>query len=153
MSELRRNALLEEKHKLAELGGGQERIEKQHKQGRKTARERLKDLLDPNTFVEIDKFVTHTTKDFDMDKTKFFGDGVVSGYGKIDGRLVYVFAQDFTVFGGSLSRANANKITKVMDLAMKMESEYKVQKDKKVKAIMVKEGDNIEGHQPLILLE
>lgn len=120
MSELRRNALLEEKHKLAELGGGQERIEKQHKQGRKTARERLKDLLDPNTFVEIDKFVTHTTKDFDMDKTKFFGDGVVSGYGKIDGRLVYVFAQDFTVFGGSLSRANANKITKVMDLAMKM---------------------------------
>ena len=120
MSELRRNALLEEKHKLAELGGGQERIEKQHKQGRKTARERLKDLLDPNTFVEIDKFVTHTTKDFDMEKTKFFGDGVVSGYGKIDGRLVYVFAQDFTVFGGSLSRANANKITKVMDLAMKM---------------------------------
>jgi len=112
--------LLEENNRLAELGGGEDRIKKQHEAGRKTARERISDLLDPNTFVEIDKFVTHRTTDFDMDKQKFMGDGVVSGYGKIDGRLVYVFAQDFTVFGGSLSRANADKIVKIMDLAMKM---------------------------------
>ncbi len=110
----------EEKNKIAELGGGQKRIDKQHAAGRKTARERIELLLDPGTFVELDKFVTHRTTDFDMDKTKFLGDGVVSGYGKIDGRLMYVFAQDFTVFGGSLSRANADKIIKVMDLAMKM---------------------------------
>lgn len=119
MSDLKKNHILEERHKQAELGGGLARIEKQHSQGRKTARERIKDLLDPDTFVEIDKFVTHTCTDFDMEKTKFLGDGVVAGYGKIDGRLMYVFAQDFTVFGGSLSRANANKITKIMDLAMK----------------------------------
>ncbi len=111
---------LEEKHRLAELGGGQERIDKQHKAGRLTARERINLLLDPGTFVEIDKFVTHTATDFGMDKNKILGDGVVTGYGKIDGRLMYVFAQDFTVFGGSLSRANANKIIKIMDLAMKM---------------------------------
>ena len=104
----------------AELGGGQERIDKQHAANRKTARERLTDLLDPETFVELDKFMTHRATDFEMDKQKFLGDGVVTGYGKIDGRLVYVFAQDFTVFGGSLSRANADKIVKVMDLAMKM---------------------------------
>jgi propionyl-CoA carboxylase beta chain len=112
--------LFEEKNTMAELGGGQERIDKQHAAGRKTARERIELLLDPGTFVELDKFVTHRTTDFDMDKTKFLGDGLVSGYGKIDGRLMYVFAQDFTVFGGSLSRANADKIMKVMDLAMKM---------------------------------
>ncbi|NOU45848.1 MAG: acyl-CoA carboxylase subunit beta [Bacteroidales bacterium] len=112
--------LLEENCRLAELGGGEDRIVKQHNAGRKTARERIVDLLDPNTFVEIDKFVTHRSTDFDMDKQKFLGDGVVSGYGKIDGRLMYVFAQDFTVFGGSLSRANADKIVKIMDLAMKM---------------------------------
>lgn len=112
--------LLEEKHKKAELGGGHVRIDKQHKAGRKTARERISVLLDPGTFVEIDKFVTHTSTDFGMQDNKILGDGVVSGYGKIDGRLMYVFAQDFTVFGGSLSRANANKIIKVMDLAMKM---------------------------------
>ena len=112
--------LFEEKNKTAELGGGQARIDKQHAAGRKTARERIELLLDPGTFVELDKFVTHRTTDFGMDKTKFLGDGVVSGYGKIDGRLMYVFAQDFTVFGGSLSRANADKIIKVMDLAMKM---------------------------------
>ena len=111
---------LEEKHRLAELGGGQKRIDKQHSVGRKTARERINDLLDPGSFVEIDKFVTHTATDFNMDKNKILGDGVVTGYGKIDGRLMYVFAQDFTVFGGSLSRANANKIIKIMDLAMKM---------------------------------
>lgn len=112
--------LLQEKDSQAELGGGEERVGKQHAAGRKTARERLIDLLDPNTFAEIDKFVTHRTTDFEMDKQKFLGDGVVTGYGKIDGRLVYVFAQDFTVFGGSLSRANADKIVKIMDLAMKM---------------------------------
>jgi propionyl-CoA carboxylase beta chain len=112
--------LFEEKNKIAELGGGQDRIDKQHAAGRKTARERIDLLLDPGTFVELDKFVTHRATDFDMDKSKFLGDGVVSGYGKIDGRLMYVFAQDFTVFGGSLSRANADKIIKVMDLAMKM---------------------------------
>jgi len=111
---------LEEKHRLAELGGGQERIDKQHKVGRKTARERLEDLLDPGTFVETDKFVVHRTTDFGMADKKILGDGVVTGYGKIDGRLVYVFSQDFTVFGGSLSRTNANKIIKIMDLALKM---------------------------------
>ena len=113
-------AKLEEKHKLAELGGGQARIDKQHKAGRKTARERVYDLLDPGTFVETDKFVVHKTTDFGMGDKKFLGDGVITGYGKIDGRLVYVFSQDFTVFGGSLSRTNANKIIKIMDLALKM---------------------------------
>lgn len=112
--------LLEENNRQAEMGGGEDRIAKQHAAGRLTARERLIEMLDPNTFVEVDKFVTHRTTDFDMDKQKFLGDGVVTGYGKIDGRLVYVFAQDFTVFGGSLSRANADKIVKIMDLAMKM---------------------------------
>ena len=107
-------------NKQAELGGGIERTERQHKAGRLTARERVEILLDTDTFVELDKFVVHKATDFGMDKNKFLGDGVVSGYGKIDGRLVYVFAQDFTVFGGTLSRANANKIIKVMDLAMKM---------------------------------
>lgn len=110
----------QEKFEQAELGGGIERIERQHNAGRKTARERIKDLLDPETFVETDRFVTHRATDFGMDKNKVLGDGVVSGYGKIDGRLVYVFAQDFTVFGGTLSRANADKIVKIMELAMKM---------------------------------
>ena len=110
----------EKRDKNAELGGGKERIERQHKAGRKTARERLEDLLDPGTFVEIDKFMTHRCNDFGMEKNKIPGDGVVCGYGKIDGRLMYVFAQDFTVFGGTLSRANADKIVKIMDLAMKM---------------------------------
>ncbi|MAZ94332.1 MAG: acyl-CoA carboxylase subunit beta [Bacteroidales bacterium] len=112
--------ILEEKSKQAELGGGQIRIDKQHKAGRLTARERINQLLDPGTFVEIDKFVTHRCTDFGMENNKTLGDGVVSGYGKIDGRLMYVFAQDFTVAGGSLSRTNANKIIKVMELAMKM---------------------------------
>jgi len=114
------NSLLEDKNKEAELGGGQARIDRQHAAKRKTARERIEDLMDKGTFVELDKFVTHTSTDFGMEKTKFLGDGVVTGYGKIDRRLVYVFAQDFTVFGGSLSRANADKIIKVMDLALKM---------------------------------
>ena len=112
--------ILEEKSQLAELGGGQLRIDKQHKAGRLTARERIDHLFDAGTFVEIDKFVTHRCTDFGMENTKPLGDGVVTGYGKIESRLMYVFAQDFTVAGGSLSRANADKIIKIMDLAMKM---------------------------------
>jgi propionyl-CoA carboxylase beta chain len=108
------------KNKIAEQGGGKERIDRQHNAGRKTARERIEDLIDPGTFVEMDKFMTHRATDFNMQNNKILGDGVVSGYGKIDGRLVYVFAQDFTVFGGTLSRANADKIVKIMKLAMKM---------------------------------
>ncbi len=104
----------------AESGGGIERIEKQHNSGKNTARERLEILLDPGTFNEIDKMVTHRATDFGIDKQKIPGDGLVSGYGKIDGRLVYVFAQDFTVFGGTLSRTNADKILKIQDLAVKM---------------------------------
>ncbi|HPR84577.1 MAG TPA: acyl-CoA carboxylase subunit beta [Prolixibacteraceae bacterium] len=104
----------------AELGGGTERIEKQHSSGKKTARERIEMLLDPGTFHEIDKMVTHRATDFGIDKQKIAGDGVVSGYGNIEGRLVYVFAQDFTVFGGTLSRTNADKILKIQELAKKM---------------------------------
>lgn len=111
---------LEEREQKAVLGGGPERIEKLHSTGRKTARERIEVLLDTGSFVELDKFVVHRARDFNMEKNLIPGDGVVSGYGKIDGRLVYVFAQDFTVFGGTLSRANADKVIKVMDLAMKM---------------------------------
>lgn len=111
---------LEKKIKTAELGGGIERIEKQHKEGKKTARERINDLFDAGTFVEFDKLVVHRTKDFGMGDKKFLGDGMVTGYGKIDGRQVFVFAQDFTVFGGTMSRANADKVVKVMKMAMKM---------------------------------
>jgi propionyl-CoA carboxylase beta chain len=111
---------LENKHAEAELGGGQDRIDRQHAAGRKTARERVTDLVDSGTFVELDKFVVHRSHDFGMEKNLVAGDGVVSGYGKIDGRLVYVFAQDFTVFGGTMSRANADKIVKIMDMAVKM---------------------------------
>lgn len=109
----------EELSKKAEQGGGASRIEKQHAAGRLTARERINILVDPGTFVEFDKFVVHHSTNFGMDKTKFLGDGVVSGYGKVDGRLIYLYAQDFTVFGGSLSRTNADKIIKVSKLAMK----------------------------------
>lgn len=104
----------------AESGGGAERVEKQHNSGKRTARERIAALLDPGTFNEIDKMVTHRGTDFGIDKSKIPGDGVVSGYGKINGRLIYVFAQDFTVFGGTLSRANADKILKIQQLAIKM---------------------------------
>jgi len=110
----------EKRKNAAELGGGYERIEKQHKTGKKTARERIDILLDPGTFIETDRMVIHRTRDFDMDKKKIPGDGIVTGYGKIDGRLVYVFAQDFTVFGGTLSRTNADKVVKLMDLALRM---------------------------------
>ncbi len=101
------------------LGGGAERISKQHAKGKLTARERVELLLDPGTFEELDMLVTHRTTDFGMDSQTFLGDGVVTGYGLIDGRLVYVFSQDFTVFGGSLSETHAEKICKVMDMAMK----------------------------------
>jgi len=104
----------------AEAGGGIKRVEKQHESGKNTARERIGILLDPGTFNEIDKMVTHKATDFGIDKQKFPGDGLVSGYGQINGRLVYVFAQDFTVFGGTLSRTNADKILKLQDLAIKM---------------------------------
>jgi propionyl-CoA carboxylase beta chain len=110
---------LEKRTAEALLGGGQERIDKQHKDHKLTAHERLDLLLDPGTFVELDRFVTHRCTDFGMEGKKFWGDGVVTGYGKIDGRLVYVFSQDFTVFGGALGMAFAEKICKVMDLAMK----------------------------------
>lgn len=111
---------LEDKNLQAGLGGGKNRIDKQHSAGKKTARERINDLLDPGTFVELDKLVTHRCSDFGMEKNKIPGDGVVSGYGKIDDRLMYVYAQDFTVFGGTLSRANADKIVKVTKMAMKL---------------------------------
>ena len=106
--------------KEAEEGGGKEKIEKQHQKGKLTARERLDILLDPGSFVEFDKFVTHRCYDFGMEKKKIPGDSVVTGYGEIDGRPTFVFAQDFTVFGGTLSYAHAEKIMKIMDTAMKV---------------------------------
>ena len=111
---------LREKNRLAELGGGIERIEKQHQSGKLTARERIGLLLDDGSFQEMDKLVVHQSRDFGMEKKQIPGDGVVSGYGRIDGRQVFIFAQDFSVFGGSLSGANAAKIVKIMDLAMKV---------------------------------
>lgn len=104
----------------ARLGGGEKRIASQHEKGKFTARERIAMLLDEGSFEEFDMFVEHRSTNFGMEKTKFLGDGVVTGYGTIEGRLVYVFAQDFTVFGGSLSEMMAQKICKVMDQAMKM---------------------------------
>ena len=109
---------LENQIALAQLGGGEKRIESQHKKGKLTARERLHFLLDENSFEEIGMFVTHRSTEFGLDREKYLGDGVVTGYGTINGRMVYVFAQDFTVFGGSLSEAHAEKICRIMDLAM-----------------------------------
>jgi propionyl-CoA carboxylase beta chain len=111
---------LEARRRRAELGGGEARIAAQHKKGRLTARERLTVLLDQDSFEEYDMFVEHNCADFGMDTQKFPGDGVVTGSGTINGRLVFVFAQDFTVFGGSLSERHAQKICKVMDMAMKV---------------------------------
>jgi propionyl-CoA carboxylase beta chain len=111
---------LEELNTQALQGGGAERIERQHAAGKLTARERIDLLLDPGSFVEVDKFVVHRCTDFGMQGQKVLGDGVVTGYGKIDGRQVFVFAQDFTVFGGSLSGAFAEKLCKIMDLAAKV---------------------------------
>ena len=118
MKELIKN--LEELNRKAEKGGGDARIEKQHSVGKLTARERIDLLLEKGSFIELDKLVTHRCTDFGMEKQKFSGDGVVTGYGMIGKRLVYVFAQDFTVFGGALSETHAKKICKVMDMAMQM---------------------------------
>jgi propionyl-CoA carboxylase beta chain len=110
---------LRRRHLAAEQGGGPQRRERQHKEGKLSARERIELLLDPATFTETDKLVQHRSRDFGMDEQVIPGDGFVTGYGYIHGRLTFVFAQDFTVFGGSLSEANAQKICKVMDLALK----------------------------------
>ena len=111
---------LKKMRQQAKLGGGQKRIEDQHKKGKLTARERINLLLDEGSFEEFDMFVSHRCRDFDLDKETYLGDGVVTGYGTIDGRLTFVFSQDFTVFGGSLSEAHAEKICKIMDMAMKV---------------------------------
>jgi propionyl-CoA carboxylase beta chain len=111
---------LKRRDSLAEAGGGETRRAAQHKQGKMSARERIEFLLDEGTFEETDKLVTHRCTDFGMDEQKIFGDGFVTGYGRIEGRLVFVFAQDFTVFGGSLSETNAAKIVKIMDIAMRV---------------------------------
>jgi propionyl-CoA carboxylase beta chain len=111
---------LRELKEKALLGGGQQRIEDQHKKGKLTARERLEVLLDRNSFEEIDALVEHRSSDFGLEKQKYPGDGVITGTGTIDGRLAFVFSQDFTVFGGSLSEAHAEKICKIMDMAMKV---------------------------------
>lgn len=111
--------LLDQKNTEADLGGGESRIQAQHAKGKLTARERISILIDKGTFEEIGRFVMHRSKDFGLDKEHYLGDGVITGYGKVNGRLVYVFAQDFTVFGGSLSETHAEKICKLMDLAMK----------------------------------
>ncbi len=110
---------LDEMNRAAELGGGKEKVDDQHRKGKLTARERISLLLDPGTFNELDRFVTHRSSDLGMDRSRPLGDGVVTGYGRIDGRLVYVYAHDFTVFGGSLGEALMKKETKVMDLALK----------------------------------
>jgi propionyl-CoA carboxylase beta chain len=110
--------ILQHKIDEAKLGGGLKRIESQHKKGKLTARERIDILLDPGSFEEIGMFVTHRSTDFGMEKEQYLGDGVVTGYGTVNGRLVYVFSQDFTVFGGSLSETHAEKICKLMDLAI-----------------------------------
>src|SRR5499427_5081017 len=113
-------AELKRRDSLAEAGGGKERRARQHKEGKMSARERIEFLVDEGTFEEFDKMVTHRCNDFGMAEQKTYGDGFVTGYGRVEGRLVFVFAQDFTVFGGSLSEANASKIVKIMDLAAKM---------------------------------
>jgi propionyl-CoA carboxylase beta subunit len=114
-----RFAEVRRRHAIAEAGGGEERNARQHKEGKLSARERIDLLLDEGTFEEMDKLVRHRCNDFGMDQQVIDGDGFVTGYGRIDGRVVYVFAQDFTVFGGSLSETNALKICKIMDLALK----------------------------------
>src|ERR1019366_6938653 len=110
---------LDKKITEAHLGGGEKRIASQHKKGKLTARERIHFLMDEGSFEEIGMLVTHRSVEFGMDREKYLGDGVVTGYGTINGRLVYVFSQDFTVFGGSLSETHAEKICKIMDLSMK----------------------------------
>jgi len=119
MSENPRIQKLREKKRLSRLGGGQERIDAQHKRGKLTARERIDLLLDKGSFREMDAFVMHRTHDFGLDKQRFPSDSVVTGWGTIEGRLVYVFSQDFTVFGGSLGEVHAEKVVKIMEMAMK----------------------------------
>src|ERR1043166_2862142 len=113
-------AELKRRDSLADAGGGKERQERQHKEGKMSARERIEFLLDEGTFEEFDKMVTHNCTDFGMEQSKYYGDGFVTGYGRVDGRLVFVFAQDFTVFGGTLSEANAGKIVKIMEMAARV---------------------------------
>jgi propionyl-CoA carboxylase beta chain len=110
---------LERRKRESELGGGEARIQRQHTEGKLTARERIALLFDPGSFQELDQLVVHRNTDFGMEKQRIPGDGVVTGYGTVHGRLVFAFAQDFTVFGGSLSETHAAKIVKIMDLAMK----------------------------------
>src|SRR3984957_1599188 len=113
---------LRSRHLAAEQGGGRERRERQHKEGKLSVRERIELLLDENSFEEVDKLVTHRCRDFGMEEQIVPGDGVIAGHGTVDGRQVFAFAQDFTVFGGSLSETKAAKIVKIMDLAMKLGS-------------------------------
>ena len=113
-------AELKKRDQMAQEGGGAQRRERQHKEGKMSARERVDFLLDEGTFEETDKLVTHRCNDFGMAEQKYYGDGFITGYGRVEGRLIFVFAQDFTVFGGSLSESNAAKIVKIMDLAAKM---------------------------------
>src|SRR5919112_1957730 len=112
--------ILEERRAEARLGGGQGRIDAQHKRGKLTARERIELLLDHGSFEEFDMFVQHRSSDFGMADVKIPGDGVVTGWGTINGRTVFLFSKDFTVFGGSLSEAHAQKIIKIQDMALKM---------------------------------
>src|SRR5213083_3026834 len=111
---------LKRRDQLADEGGGPERRERQHKEGKMSARERVEFLLDEGTFEETDRFVTHRANEFGLSEQVYYGDGFITGYGRIDGRLVFVFAQDFTVFGGSLSETNAAKIVKIMDMAARV---------------------------------
>src|SRR5690606_5263599 len=113
-----KKAILQDYTQAASLGGGQARIDSQHKKGKLTARERIQLLMDEGTFEEIGMLVKHRSTDFGMEKEQYLGDGVVTGYGNVNGRLVYVFSQDFTVFGGSLSETHAEKICKIMDMAI-----------------------------------
>ena len=109
---------LEKRRANARLGGGQTRVDAQHTRGKLTARERIELLMDENSFEEFDMYIEHRCSDFGMEKTKIPGDGVVTGWGTINGRVVYVFAKDFTVFGGSLSETHAKKMTKIQDMAL-----------------------------------
>src|SRR2546422_3667628 len=117
--------LLQQKRAAAELGGGAERIAAQHEKGKMTARERLDVLLDAGTFVELDRFVTHRSTDFGLADEKYLGDGVVTGYGRIDGRLVYAFSQDFTVFGGSRSEEHTSELQSRLHLVCRLLLEKK----------------------------
>src|SRR5436190_11651947 len=107
---------LKRRDQLTDQGGGKARRERQHKEGKMSARERVEFLLDEGTFEETDRFVTHRATDFGMAEQKYYGDGFITGYGRIEGRLVFVFAQDFTIFGGTLSESNARKIVKIMEM-------------------------------------